>query len=64
MDAGYFFMLLLSSANFYKNSFMSTIKVSNSLAPNQDQPVICPDLGSNCLQRLAGDDKSHLFLRT
>ena len=37
--------------------------MSNSLDPDQDrQPVspdVGPDLGSNCLQRLSADDKSH-----
>ena len=52
-------MLLLWSANFLKkitfseNSFWSTIRVSNSLDPDQ----VSPNLGPNCLIRLSADDK-------
>ena len=51
-------MLLLSPADFFststfsKNSFRNTIRVSNGLDPDQDQP----DLGPNCLQKLSADD--------
>ena len=38
---------------------MNTIIVSNSLDSDQDQHSVGPDLGPNCLQRLAADDKSH-----
>ena len=36
---------------------MNTIRVSNSLDSDQDQPFVVPDLGPNCLQRLSADDK-------
>ena len=57
-------MLLLSSADFsnkvfLKKNFRNTISVSNSLDPDQDLHSVGPDLGSNCLQRLSADDKSH-----
>ena len=48
-------MLLLSSADFFsklpcsKNSFEDTIRVSNSLDPDQDQCFVGPDLGPNYL---------------
>ena len=32
--------------------------MSNSLDPDQAQHSVGPDLGSNCLQRSAADDKS------
>ena len=57
-------MLLLVSADvcqnqlFSKNSIRDTIRVSNSLDPDQDRHPVIPDLGSNCLQRLSADDKS------
>ena len=57
-------MLLLSSADFFSKSLiqkvfhMNTIRVSNGLDPDQDQPSVGPDLGPNCLQRLSADDKS------
>ena len=57
-------MILVSSADFFskltfsKNSFRNTIRVSNSLDPDQDLHSVGPDLGPNCLQRLLADDKS------
>ena len=48
-------MLLLSSADFFsklpcsKNSFEDTIRVSNSLDPDQDRHLVGPDLGPNYL---------------
>ena len=49
-------MLLLSSADFFKitffkNSFSNTIRVSNSLDPNQDRQSVGPDLGPNHLSK-------------
>ena len=49
---------LFSKSTFSKNSFRSTIIVSNGLDPDQDRHVVGPDLGPNCLQRLTTDDKS------
>ena len=55
-------MLLLASVTFFlkltftKKSFVNTIKVSNGLKPDQDPHFVSPDLGPNCLQRLASDD--------
>ena len=43
---------------FLKNSFSNTIRLSNSLDPDQDRHSVGPDLGANCLQRLSTDDKS------
>ena len=42
------------------NSLDATIKVSNSLDPDQAQHHVGPDVGPNCLQRLSTDDKSRL----
>ena len=42
--------------NFPKNSFNGTIRVSNSLDPDQARHFVCPDLGPNCLQRLSTED--------
>ena len=44
-----------------KISFRNTIRVSNSLDPDQDWQNVSPDLGPNCLQRSSADDNS-LFL--
>ena len=58
-------MFLLSSANifskltFVKKSSINTIRVSNSLDPDQDRHFVGPDLVPNCLQRLSADDKIH-----
>ena len=40
---------------FSKKSFRNTIRVANSLEPDQ---IVEPDLGPNCLQRISADDKS------
>ena len=38
--------------NFFKNIFRNTIRVSNSLDPDQARHFAGPDLGLNCLLRL------------
>ena len=61
LHAGLFFMLLLSSADFFQNylNYFSNInRVSNGLDPDQDQQSVGPDLGPNCFQSLSADDKS------
>ena len=39
--------------------FFNTIRVSNSLDPDQAQHFVGPNLGPNCLQRLSADNESH-----
>ena len=39
-----------------KNSFRSTIRVSNWLGPDQARHFVGPDLGPHCLQTLSADD--------
>ena len=57
-------MLFLSSAIFFsniilsKNSFRITIRVANSLDPDQARCFFVPDLGPNSLQRLSADNTS------
>ena len=51
---------MLSSADFFqnqlsKNSFNNTIRVLNSLDPDQARQNVGPDLGPNCLQSLSAD---------
>ena len=41
---------------FQKNSFRNTIRVSNSLDPDQARHIVGPDLGPNCLQKFSADD--------
>ena len=54
----------LSSADFFpkssfsKISFRNTIRVTNSLDPDQARHFVGPDLGPNCLQRLSADDST------
>ena len=48
--------LLFSKSPFSKNSFRSTIRVSNSLESDQTRRFVRPDLSLNCLQRLLADD--------
>ena len=40
------------------NYFRNTIRVSNSLDPDQARHFVQPDLGPNCLQRLWAEDTS------
>ena len=49
----YFFEVIL-----YKNYFRNTITMSNRLDLDQARPIVRPDLGPNCLQRLSADDTS------
>ena len=47
-----------SKSTFSKNSFRNTIRVSNSLDPDQARHFVRPDLATNCLQKLSADDAS------
>ena len=52
-------MILLSYADFFsKFTFWNTIRVTNSVDPDQDRHSVGPDLVPNCLQRLSADDIS------
>ena len=46
-----------SKLTFSKKSFRNTIRVSNSLDPDQARHFVELDLGPNCLQRLSGTTK-------
>ena len=46
-----------------KKSFRNTIRVSNSLDPDQDQQNVRPDLGPNCLQRLSAGEFSEIVFQ-
>ena len=48
--------MIFSKLKFSNNSFRNTIRVSNSLDPDQARHFVGPDLGPNCLQRLSADD--------
>ena len=48
----------VSKSTFLKKSFRNSIKVSNSLDPDQARPFVGPDLGPNCMRRLFADDTS------
>ena len=50
-------LLTFFEINFSKNSFKNTIRVSNSLDPEQDPHFVGPDQGPNRLQRLSADYK-------
>ena len=47
--------LFFQNQTFRKNSLRNTMKVSNSLDPDQN---VRPDLGPNALQKLTADDVS------
>ena len=56
-------MLLLASADFsnffFKKYLSGTLsECLMSLDPDQDPQSVCPNLGSNCLERLIEDNKS------
>ena len=53
-----FFLILFFFFFSKKKSYMSAIRVSNSLDPDQAQCFVGPELGPNCLKRLSADDKS------
>ena len=56
----FFFFFFFLTINFVqKKSFRNTIRVSNSLDPDQARRFVGPDLSPNYLQRLSADDKSH-----
>ena len=48
-----FYQLAFFQNNFSTVSFRNTIRVSNSLDPDQDRQNVGPDLGPNCLQRFS-----------
>ena len=50
--------MIFSKSTIWKNSFMNTIRVSNSLDSDQDGHSVGPDLGPNSLQRLSADGTS------
>ena len=53
-------LLMFFKINFFENSFRNTIRLSNSLKPDQARCYVGPDLGLNCLQRLSvGDTYKH-----
>ena len=57
-------LLTFFKTNFFKkNSLRTSIRVPNSLNPDQDQHSVGPDLGPYCLQRLLADDKSRHWQR-
>ena len=49
-------LIFFSKSAFSKNSLRNTIRVSNSLDPDQAQHFVSTYLGPNCLQRLSADD--------
>ena len=49
-------LLIFSKLNFCKNSFRNTIRMSNSLDPDQARRFVGPDLGPNCLPSLSAYD--------
>ena len=60
-------MLLLSSADFFqislffsKNSFRSTIRVSNDYDPDQDRHLVGLDLGPKCEKVISRRQRSWL----
>ena len=66
LHAGKFFMVFVvccfrSKLFFSKNSFRITIRVANSLDPDQARHFVGPDLDPNCLQRTSADDTGRIL---
>ena len=49
-------LMIFFKINFFEIFFQNTIRVSNSLDPDQTQHFVGPDLGLNCLQGLSAED--------
>ena len=51
--------------HFSKTSFRNTIRVSNSLDPDQARHIVGPDLYPKCLHNISADDtcRHSIFLR-
>ena len=47
-----------SKSTFLKKNFRNTVRVSNSLDPDQARLFVGPDLVPNCLQKLSADETS------
>ena len=47
-----------TDCNFFKKLIRSTIRMSNSLDPDQDRHSVGPDLDPKCLKRLSAEYKS------
>ena len=47
-----------SSIFFKKYCFRDTVRVSNTLDPDQAGKFVGPEMGPNCLQRFSADDMS------
>ena len=56
---GFFFFFKLT---FSKNISRNTIRVSNSLDPDQARRFVGPYIGPNTLQRLSAEDKNHHYI--
>ena len=62
---GKFFMVYLLCADFFQNQLFrkilrNTVRVSNSIDPDQVQHFVTTDLGPNCLQRLSAENSGKL----
>ena len=60
----YLLLIFFQNQLFRKNSFRNTIKVSNSLDPDQARHFVGPDLGPILLQRLSEDETSRQELNS
>ena len=49
-------LIFFQNQLFRKKSLTNTIRVLNSLDPDQARHFVGPDLGPNCLQKLSADD--------
>ena len=54
----FFFFVFFNYFFFQNKSFRNTIRVSDSLDPDQARHFVGPDLGLSCLQRISAYDNS------
>ena len=52
-------LLTFFKIDIFEKLFQESIRVSNSLDPDQARCFVGPDLGPNCLQRLSAEDTSN-----
>ena len=63
MLGNFHLLIFFSKSTFSKNYFRNTVRMSNSLDPDQARHFVGPDLGPNCLQKLSADDISSLRVK-
>ena len=56
-------LLIFFKINIFLKKIRNTIRVSNTLDPDQARHFVGPDLGPNCLQTFSADDTSRQIVQ-